>query len=65
MIATNGLAPWWTWPLAFVYLAAGAVVGVALPVTRWFADKDSPYAFSKEEMARFHVREKMERLRRS
>ncbi len=62
-VVVNGLAAWWTWPLAFVWLAAGAVVGVAMPVTRWFSSKDSPFAFSREEMARFHVQAKLDRPR--
>ncbi len=62
-VTVNGLVQWWMWPAAFVWLAAGAFVGVALPVTRWFADKDSPYPFSEREMTRFHVRERIERRR--
>ncbi len=61
-IIANGLAQWWTWPAALVLVAAAAFFGVNMPVTRWFVDKDSPYAFSETEMRRFHVQEKMERL---
>ncbi len=61
-VSGNGLVQWWMWPAALVLLAAVAFFGVNLPVTRWFLDKDSPYAFSGKEMARFHVEEKMERL---
>ncbi len=61
--AANGLLTWWMWLPAVAWLAAGAVVGVAMPATRWFADRDSPYAFSKSEMARFHVKERVGRLR--
>ena len=64
-VVTNGLAHWWDWPLAVVYMAATLVFGVSLPVTHWLKDENSPYAFSEEEMARFHVREKMERLRQA
>jgi len=59
-VITNGLAFWWTWPAAAVWLIAGAFMGVGMPVTRWFADRDSPDGFSAGEMARFHVRERME-----
>ena len=62
---SHRLITWWDWPLAALWLAAGAVVGVALPVTSWFADKNTPYAFSKAEMGRFHVAEKMKRSHRA
>ncbi len=62
-VVTNGLAVWWTWPIAVVWVAIGAVMGVAMPVTRWFASKDSPYPFSEREMGRFQVKEKVEALR--
>lgn len=64
-VATNGLAQWWEWPLGFAYMLATLVFGVSLPVTHWMKDENSPYAFSEQEMARFHVREKMARLRQS
>lgn len=44
-------------------MAGTLIFGVSLPVTHWLKDENSPYAFSEEEMARFHVREKMDRLR--
>ncbi len=61
-VSVNGLVQVWMWPVAIVVLAAAAFFGVNMPVTRWFVDKDSPYTFSEQEMARFHVKEKMERL---
>jgi hypothetical protein len=62
-VIVNSLVLWWTWPVAIIWLAAGAVGGVAMPVTSWFADKNSRYAFSEREMARFNVRRKMDRLK--
>jgi hypothetical protein len=61
-VNVNGLVQWWMWPVTIVILAAAAFFGVNMPVTHCFSDKDSPYAFSEKEMARFHVKEKMERL---
>jgi hypothetical protein len=61
-VSANGLVQWWIWPVAIVILAAAVFFGVIAPVTHWFADKDSPYAFSEKEMSRFHVMEKMGRL---
>ncbi len=61
-ISVNGLAQWWMWPVAAVILAAAVFFGVITPVTRWFLDKDSPYAFSEKEMTHFHVKERMARL---
>ena len=63
-IAAHGLAAWWTWPIAIAWVAFGAVMGVAMPVTKWFASRDSSYPFSEREMARFHVKEKVEALQR-
>ncbi len=61
-VSVNGLVQGWMWPVAIVIVAAAAFFGVNMPVTHWFLDKDSPYAFSAKEMTRFHVKEKMERL---
>ena len=61
-VSANALVQPWMWPVAILIVAAAAVFGVSLPVTRWLLDKDSPYPFSEKEMARFHVQEKMERL---
>jgi hypothetical protein len=60
-VSVHGLVRGWNWPVAIVYTAAAAFFGVNMVVTRWFADKHSPYPFSEKEMARFHLREKMER----
>jgi Protein of unknown function with HXXEE motif len=61
-VVMNGFVLWWMWPVAVVIDAAVAFFGVNMPVTHWFADRNSPYQFSEEEMSRFNVREKMERL---
>jgi len=62
-IYTQGLARFWMWPVAIVLVALGAFFGVNLPVTRWFADQKSPYPFSEKMMARFHVQEKMDKMK--
>ena len=58
-VISGGLTQWWDWPLALLWLGLGAVMGVAMPVTKWFANRESPYAFSEREMGRFRVKEKM------
>jgi hypothetical protein len=58
-VIVNSLVLWWMWPVAIVILAAAAFFGINMPISYWFADKNSPYTFSDKEMARFHVREKM------
>ena len=58
-VISNHLVHWWMLPVAALWLAAGAVVGVAMPVTKWFADANSPYPFNEKEMSRFRVREKI------
>jgi hypothetical protein len=62
-VVTNGLAPWWDWPVAVVYMLATLIFGISMPVTHWISGEDYPIAFTEEEMARFHVREKMARIR--
>lgn len=61
-VITNQLVQGWMWPVAIVYLAIGAYIGLLMVAFRWFADPNSPYPFSQEEMERFHVMEKMEKL---
>jgi hypothetical protein len=61
-VVVNGLVQWWMWPVAVIVLGAGAFFGVRMPVGHWFRDPNSPYPFSKKEMARFHVQEKLDRL---
>ena len=64
-IYAHGLVQWWTWPVALSLVGAAAFLGLMMPVFRWFADENSPYPFSKNTMARFHVQDKMERLNAS
>ena len=61
-IYAQGLIQAWTWPVAITLVALLAFFGVNMPVSRWFNDPNSPYPFSEKEMARFHVREKLEKL---
>ena len=61
-VVVNSLVQWWMWPAAVLILAAVAFFGVNMPVNHWFKDSNSPYPFSVNEMARFHVPEKLERL---
>jgi hypothetical protein len=63
-VLVNHLVQWWMWPVAVILLCAVAFFGVNMPVNRWFKDEASPYPFSSQEMARFHVPEKMEGLDR-
>lgn len=60
-IYSQGLARTWMWPIAILIVALVAILGVNMPVNRWFRDKNSPYPFSETTMARFHVREKLQR----
>ena len=62
-VVTNDLAHWWDWPVAVVYMLATLIFGISMPVTHWISGEDYPIAFTEEEMARFHVREKMARIR--
>ena len=61
-IVTNRLVQLRMWPVAVGIFVAGSFFGVAMPVSRWFTDENSPYPFREQEMARFHVQAKMERL---
>ena len=61
-VYSQGLVQLWMWPVAILLVALFAVLGIYMPVNRWFLDPNSPYPFSEKEMARFHVKEKMERL---
>jgi hypothetical protein len=54
----------WHWIAGIGCAALGALVIVGLPVTL-LRDRNSPYPFGQDEMARFHVREKLERRLRN
>ncbi|HTP02981.1 MAG TPA: HXXEE domain-containing protein [Anaerolineales bacterium] len=62
-ITANGLASGWDWLIAIVYMGAVAFIVVNKMTYTWLADKNSPYVFDKVELQRFHVPEKLERLR--
>ncbi len=61
-IIVNGLVEPWHWIAGIICLPILAAVGVALPV-RLLQDKESPDSFSPEEMKKFNVQEKIEKLR--
>ena len=58
-VAHNGLATTgdWIWGVVYTILVAGIVVSFL--TYKVFPNRDSKWCFSAEEMARFHVREKM------
>lgn len=63
-IHSNGIVTGWDWLFAIVYL--GFFLGVIMNkmTYSWLADKNSPYAFADEEMKKFNVQEKLERLKK-
>lgn len=61
-VSAHGLIHPWHWAAGIACAAMGAILIVGLPVIR-LRDKDSPYPFSPEEMARFRVKEKLESRR--
>lgn len=61
-ITTHGFAQPWDWVAGVVCTVLAALLIIMLPV-RAFANNLKPeYAFSAEEMGRFRVKEKMDRL---
>lgn len=62
-VVANQLVQGWMWPVALVYLALAANIGLNMTAFRWFADPNSPYPFSQSEMERFHVKEKLGKAR--
>ena len=60
-INANGLVQPLDWIGAIICVVAAAIFIVALP-NRLFRDKNSEYPFSKEEMERFHMKEKLAKL---
>lgn len=63
-VSAHGLIEPWHWLVGIASSAIAAVLVVGLPVTL-MRDRNSPYPFDPEEMARFHVREKAEKLPKS
>ena len=60
-VYAHGLIQPWDWVAGIACTVLAALLVVGLPV--WlFLDKNSPYPFDPQEMARFHVREKLEKL---
>jgi hypothetical protein len=57
----HGLIQPWHWVAGIACGALAALLVVGLPV-RLLQDRNSPYPFDPEEMARFHVREKLEKF---
>jgi len=57
----NGLMQSWYWVAGVGLTLLAAMLLVNLPVTR-LKDRDSDFAFSVEEMERFHVKDKMAKL---
>ena len=60
-VYAHGLIRLWDWVAAIACTGLAALLIVALPV-RLLQDRNSPYPFDPQEMARFHVREKLEKL---
>jgi len=62
-IVSNGLVGGWDWLIAIVYMFIVAAVGVGGFTYKIMPDRNTTYVFDKAEMERFHVREKMDRLK--
>jgi len=62
-IQSNGLASVLDWVIGVVFTILFAFIIVNKMTRTWLADKDSPYHFAEEEMKRFNVQEKIEKLR--
>ncbi len=60
-IYANGLVQALDWIVAIACVVAAVIFIVVLPV-RLLQDKNSEYPFSKEEMERFHMKEKLVKL---
>jgi len=53
VIQTNDLATVWDWGIAAVYAVLAYVVVMRIAMMKLLGDVNSPYPFTKEEMARF------------
>ena len=62
-IQSNSLSSIWDWIIGIIYMIAFAFIVVNKMTRTWLADKDSPYHFSEEEMKRFNVQEKVNKLK--
>ena len=63
-VHTQGLASVWDWVFGVVYMVAFQYIFIVKMTYTWLADRNSPYAFAGEEMRRFNVPEKLERMNR-
>lgn len=61
-ITQNGLASWLDWIFAVVYLLF-LILAISIGTYKLLPNKNTKYVFDAVEMERFHVKEKMERLR--
>jgi hypothetical protein len=63
-VHAQGLASVWDWVFGIAYMLAFQYVFLFKLTFVWLADLNSPYAFADEEMRRFNVSERLERLNR-
>jgi hypothetical protein len=63
-IHSNGLINGWDWVFGVVYMFLTAFIVVNKMTYSWLADKNSPYSFGEDEMRRFNVSEKLNRLKK-
>lgn len=61
-IQSTGIASGWNWIIGIVYAFLTAFIFLDKIVHSWLADKNSPYAFTEDEMRRFNVQEKLKKL---
>ncbi len=61
-VYTHGLIQPWHWIAAVVCTILAALLIIMLPIRLFTNDMNPAYAFSAEEMERFHVKEKMANL---
>ena len=64
-IISNHLAGPLEWIAGIVYTFAFVFITLKKMTYTWLADKKSPYIFTEEEMRRFDVQAKMDRLKKS
>jgi hypothetical protein len=64
-IISNHLATPVDWIAGVVYMFAFMFITLMKMTYTWLADKNSPYIFPEEEMRRFNVQAKMDRLKKN
>jgi hypothetical protein len=62
VVHARGLVSVWDLVFGVAYLLAFQYLFLVKMTHTWLADRDSPYAFAAEEMCRFNVPQKLERL---